>query len=363
VKRAAEGGRGRHRCIVNDMGSVWRKLREWVRERMKIRVTWAGYAFTGAIGVTFAGALLSGNNLIFLIASVLISTALISGLVNKLSLAGLEVEFHPPEHLFAGEQTMAKIVVRNEKSWMPSFSTRLQSIHTDGLAQALYFAIIGGGEAVTEHAAVKFGRRGRFRDNSLQFTSRFPFGFTERRERVTLLADVVVYPALEPGALAVEFLDHVRGARLSRHAGVGDEFYRLRPYVPSDAAKRIDWRSTARHGEVHVRENTRDEMTAVTIVLDLFLGGAAMSWFESALSTVAWLAVELDREGVPFFLKTQQRTIDTPRDGDCYTVLRYLALVEPMPFDAADGLEQIVPIDSDSAVLVLTADPARNPVR
>src|SRR5262245_41444939 len=122
------------------MRKFWQRVLAW-RRRLDQRITKAGMAFTLAVVLTGSAAFLSANNLIFLITSALLATFLVSGLVNRLSLAGLEVEFHPPEHLFAREQAMAKLVIRNEKSWMPSFATRLQSIHADGLTHPLFFSI------------------------------------------------------------------------------------------------------------------------------------------------------------------------------------------------------------------------------
>ena len=338
------------------MTAAWRK-------RLDQRITKAGLGFTLAVFLTGAAAFLSANNLIFLITSALMATLLVSGLVNRLSLAGLEVEFHPPEHLFAREQATAKLVVRNEKSWMPSFATRLQSLHSDGLAQPLFFSMIGGGEALTEYAAVRFSKRGRFRDNSLEFTSRFPFGFAERRARVTLHADVLVYPALEPKPYAQDFLAQVEGEMMARRAGAGDDFYRLRPYMATDAARRIDWRSSARHGELHVRENAQEDAVTVHIVIDLFLGEAGMPWLERALETAAWLSSRLEEAGVSYSVRTQERIVEVPRDGDLYTVLRYLAVAEPMPFGERHGLERVLPPEGEGYVIVLTANPARVPER
>jgi uncharacterized protein (DUF58 family) len=343
------------------MRKLWRRAAAAWRARIDQRITRAGLAFTLAVVLTGAAAFLSANNLIFLITSALMATLLVSGFVNRLSLAGLEVEFHPPEHLFAREQSMAKLVVRNEKSWMPSFATRLQSIHADGLVQPVYFPMIAGGEDITEYAAVRFSRRGSFRDNSLEFNSRFPFGFAERRARVTLHADVLVYPALEPQPYAHDFLAQVEGEIQARRAGAGDDFYRLRPYLPSDAARRIDWRSSARHGELHVRENSQVDAVTVHIVLDLFVGSAGMPWLERALETAAWLCARLEDAGVSYSLRTQQRGIEVPREGDLYTVLRYLAVVEPTPFGERDSLDRIMPATGDGFVIVLTADPTRAP--
>ena len=338
------------------MTAAWRK-------RLDQRITKAGLGFTLAVILTGAAAFLSANNLIFLITSALMATLLVSGLVNRLSLAGLEVEFHPPEHLFAREQATAKLVVRNEKSWMPSFATRLQSLHSDGLAQPLFFSMIGGGEALTEYAAVRFSKRGRFRDNSLELTSRFPFGFAERRARVTLHADVLVYPALEPKPYAQDFLAQVEGEMMARRAGAGEDFYRLRPYMATDAARRIDWRSSARHGEFYVRENAQEDAVTVHIVIDLFLGEAGMPWLERALETAAWLSSRLEEAGVSYSVRTQERIVEVPRDGDLYTVLRYLAVAEPTPFGERHGLERALPPEGEGYVIVLTANPARVPER
>jgi uncharacterized protein (DUF58 family) len=338
------------------MAAGWRK-------RLDQRITRAGLAFTLAVFLTGAAAFLSANNLIFLITSALMATLLVSGLVNRLSLAGLEVEFHPPEHLFAREQATAKLIVRNEKSWMPSFATRLQSIHADGLTQPLFFPMIGGGEALTEYAAVRFSKRGRFRDNSLEFTSRFPFGFAERRARVTLHADVLVYPALEPKPYAQDFLAQVEGELQARRAGAGDDFYRLRPYISTDAARRIDWRSSARQGELHVRENAQEDAVTVHIVVDLYTGALGMPWLERALETAAWLSARLEETGVSYSVRTQERVLEVPREGDLYTVLRFLAVVEPTPFGERHGLERAMPAEGDGYVIVLTADPARVPER
>ncbi len=361
VQGSSKSGRGVHRCIVNDMRNLWRRLVTAWRNRVDQRITRAGLAFTFAMVLTGAAAFLSANNLIFLITSTLMATLLVSGLVNRLSLAGLEVEFHPPEHLFAREQATAKIVVRNEKSWMPSFATRLQSIHTDGLVQPLYYSMIGGGETLTEFAAVRFSRRGRFRDNSLEFTSRFPFGFAERRARVTLHADVLVYPALSPQPYAQDFLARVEGEMQARRPGAGDDFYRLRPYLATDPARRIDWRSSARHGELHVRENAQEDAVTVHILVDLFTAEAGIDWLERALETAAWLCARLEEARVNYSLRTQERIIEVPRDGDLYTVLRYLAVVEPTPFGNNDSLARVMPPMGDGFVMVFTADPARAP--
>ena len=69
----------------------------------------------------------------------------------------------------------------------------------------------------------------------------------------------------------------------------------------------------------------------------------------------------LIRPAVNYSLRTQQRVIEVPRDGDLYTVLRYLAVVESTPFGETDSLHRLMPPAGDGFVIVLTADPTRAP--
>ena len=55
--------------------------------------------------------------------------------------------------------------------------------------------------------------------------------------------------------------------------------------------------------------------------------------------------------------------MEVPRDGDLYTVLRYLAVAEPTPFGERHGLERVLPPEGEGYVIVLTANPARVPER
>ena len=80
---------------------------------MKRWVTRGGLLFAVALGVVAAGAVASANNLLFLILAVMLSVLLISGLVNRLGLAGLELDFQLPEHVCARTPVTASLALRN----------------------------------------------------------------------------------------------------------------------------------------------------------------------------------------------------------------------------------------------------------
>src|SRR5215475_13743687 len=98
--------------------SAWlRWLRRWKRG-VRHQVTWSGLAFTALIVLVGLGAFASANNLLFLLLAALLSTMLVSGLVSRLSLAGLEVKLLLPEHVFARRTLPARIQLYNAKRWM-----------------------------------------------------------------------------------------------------------------------------------------------------------------------------------------------------------------------------------------------------
>src|ERR1035441_137472 len=154
---------------------------------MRQQVTRLGLLFTMACVVVALGAFGSANNLLFLILAIMLATFMVSGFISRLSLAGLELDFLLPEHISARRKLYARIVIRNTKGWMPSFSIHVTASGDSGLSFPLYFLVIPGGERVEEPVELLFARRGSYRQNSFRFSTRFPFGFTERRINVPLL--------------------------------------------------------------------------------------------------------------------------------------------------------------------------------
>jgi uncharacterized protein (DUF58 family) len=83
-----------------------------------------------------------------------------------------------------------------------------------------------------------------------------------------------------PGPISdasLEALDVVIGRRLhgllagdyrSPFSGTGTELHQLRPYVPGDDVRRIEWNVTARTGEPHVRDELEDRRAVTWLLLD-----------------------------------------------------------------------------------------------
>jgi len=311
----------------------FRHLREQLRvlwpERRQ-QVTRTGLVFRIALLMTGIAAFLTANNLLFLMLAAMFATLLISGFVTRLGLAGLELDLLLPEHISARRQVRAGIRLRNVKRWVPSFSIHLAGAAQSGFDAILYFPVIPGGATLEESVTLYFPRRGQQTERSFQVSTRFPFGFAERHETVTLRHDVIVYPCLDPQPGFEALLDSVSGEIAAMQRGQGHDFYRIRPYEALESARHVDWKATAHTGALQVREFARDQEWRVTIYLDLDVPLDSDAWFESAIECCAYLAHRLTAKGIQIRLRTQELDVTLPDEGNIHRVLRYLALVTPM---------------------------------
>lgn len=308
---------------------LWRRVVRW-RRTVRHQITWSGAVFSLLIVLVGLGAFASANNLLFLLLAAMLSTMLISGFVSRLSLAGLELRLLLPEHVFAKRKLPARVQLFNSKRWMPSFSIQLASTDTEESPGTIYFPMVPGGGVVDALTTVHFGRRGLYGDSQYQFTTRFPFGFTERKLQVKLPREVLVYPSIDPVPGYEDLMRSLEGEMETHFRGRGHDFYRIRPYEHGESSRHVDWRATAHTGELQVREFAREEDHLVEIFLDLQLPLGMEAWFEEAIECVAWICWRLSQRGSRLRFVTQSADIRLPESGDVYTILKYLAQVEPL---------------------------------
>jgi uncharacterized protein (DUF58 family) len=331
---------------------AWRKFHAIWTQGLRQQVTGTGIAYTAALAVVATGAFISANNLLFLIFAAMLSTLLVSGFISRLGIAGLEINLMVPEHISARSKVRAGIRIRNLKRVIPSFSIHLAGSKESGFDAILYFPVVPGGATLEEPVELYFPKRGAQKERTFQFSTRFPFGFSERREMVTAQHDILVYPCVDaqPGFEAL--LQGVRGEMEAQQRGRGHDFYRIRPYEALESARHVDWKATAHTGDLQVREFAREQDNHVVIYFDLDTD--AEGWFESAVDCSAYLAFRLAERGAQIRFCTQEFDLSFPDEGDIYSILKYLALVSPMR-----GKAPAAPDDPSSFQIVFSANPAR----
>lgn len=297
---------------------------------MRQQVTLLGVVFCFTTVLIGFAAFISANNLLFLLLATLLATFLIAGFISRLGLAGLELNLELPAHIAARRNIIGHLLLKNVKRWMPSFSIEVSGAPESGLTASIYIPVIPGGQTFKDPVQLFFRKRGLYKENTFYLSSRFPFGFTKRRDRLHLGQEVLVYPCIDPQVGFEEMLSEVMGELEARQRGRGNDFYRIRPYEALESARHVDWKATAHTGNLQVREFAREQDQTVTVFLDLEISDKQYQWFEKAVDCAAFLVWRLSRGETSVRFVTQQFDRKVPEEAAVYTILRYLALVTPV---------------------------------
>ncbi|MCH8543689.1 MAG: DUF58 domain-containing protein [Alcanivorax sp.] len=156
-------------------------------------------------------------------------------------------------------------------------------------------------------------RRGRAHFGPIELWCPSPWRLWQLRRRLGSATDVPVYPDfswLRDAPLAHTMNPpRQQGRHLKRQAGDGQEFHQLREYRPGDTMRQIDWRATARRGELVSREYRDEQNRHIIVLLDggqrLATPVASRTLFDHALDAALLLSAsaldEGDRPGLMLF--------------------------------------------------------------
>ena len=158
------------------------------------------------------------------------------------------------------------------------------------------------------------------------------------------VSDILIYPPYED-IKRIEILGSKRsltlnyGQQRSKLKGLGSEFYGMRKYVFGDQFRLIDWKASARHQKLIVKEYESDRDVTVMILVDSsnsMAGGAIENTkFEYAIRACMLLTkVALSRKdnvGVFTFSDKKNFNFLKPGSGNdhFYQVLDFVAKVKP----------------------------------
>ncbi|HZM73022.1 MAG TPA: DUF58 domain-containing protein [Candidatus Polarisedimenticolia bacterium] len=138
-------------------------------------------------------------------------------------------------------------------------------------------------------------RRGHFRIEPLQIRTGDPFGLFEASASVGTGVPVVVYPRIEPlplWKLPAAAIDgsHSTPERTLQSTPLA---VTVRPWAPGDAFNRIHWKSTARHGDIQVKEFDLEQTADAWIILDLDRAVQAGRGVESTVEAAVRVAASV----------------------------------------------------------------------
>ena len=143
-------------------------------------------------------------------------------------------------------------------------------------------------------------RRGRYRVGPLAIGVTDPFGVARRTEPSAGEAELIVRPRvhdiLAPVAVGSRIsAEHEASAARAVVSDLGDEFVTLREYEVGDDLRRVHWRSTARTGELMIRQDEARWRSRAAVVLDVQPGAHDSASFEVAVEAAASVTARLAR--------------------------------------------------------------------
>jgi uncharacterized protein (DUF58 family) len=307
----------RSKSLFAHLWRLWQARRRRARVRalsnVRFRLTREGIHYIGILLFIFVGAMLRDINLLILLAGAMIGLLVLQWRFNVRTLVGLTASRSLPRQTFAGLSTEVAVQVKNPKRWLGSWLILVQ----DPLQKILPTAhrLQEKGQTVIDEVRpssvsssqykLVFHQRGKYEVGPSTISTRFPLGLGRGSRTLDNAGQIVVYPRLGTLSQRIQqlFQQEMHGnAQVSQKVGMHEaDFYGLRPWSTGDSKRWIHWRTTARLGELSVRQFERQQRRQACVLLDL-LGAETRSLVpnnqvELAIAFVATLASATARWG------------------------------------------------------------------
>ena len=308
-------------------------------------ITKVGLWFLVFLLIVVVAATNTGNNGLFLVLAVMGAAMVVSEIVGRLNVRGLEVALAAPVEIFANSPSHLDITLSNRGRWLPKWLL-VATVEPRDVTPAshrprrrmkpLWVSHLGRGEEQRGHLDLLMRRRGRLRVRAVHLTSLFPLGFFRQGRRYRAELDLLIYPEIfAPSGARVSQLDK-SGDEATRRAGWGHELLGLRAFRQGDDPRSIHWKQTARTGNLILKEREAEENRRLLIVFDNAVGKltteARKTRFERLVSEAATAALDYLGDGFEVSLITREAALPFASGArQRGQILEALALLEPLP--------------------------------
>jgi uncharacterized protein (DUF58 family) len=238
----------------------------WKDRRLRLNLTRLGMEYLGAMLLVGLVAVNSGNNLLYLVFSLMLSLFLVSGWVSRAALQDIRLEGVEEGNIFARVRGGIKVRLQDRRP------RRLRALEVrldleEGRAEPGFY---GGGVRTKEEGLVvlhaRVERRGWCRLGELELKTAYPFGFIEKSWRFPLGRQVLVLPHPRTTSRALD----LSGEALRTRPAAGDVSPEgARPYRTGDSTTRVHWKRTAQRRAPWVRTFEGEEAVGLRLRLDL----------------------------------------------------------------------------------------------
>ncbi|HYL81109.1 MAG TPA: DUF58 domain-containing protein, partial [Candidatus Acidoferrum sp.] len=237
---------------------------------------------------------------------------------------------------------------------LPSYALHLSEADPAGARSARHFLLkLAPQGRETWHYALAFPHRGRQRFPGLQILTRFPFGLFAKIGRPVLCNPLLVYPAIR--ALAPDEIPEALGPgwRERDRRGQGAGLHNLRQYRPGDDPRLMHWKTSAKAGDLMLKELEDEDRPQVRLVLADPAQKTPPPVLEANLSYAASLAAHAVRLGCQVQLVTADGSTEFGQ-GEAHLdrllerLAVYQAPASPRPLPALAGSGRTIHIRLDA---------------
>ena len=265
---------------------------------MRPSLTNRGWSLCGAAAALLVGARVLGvEELAMLAAAAFLVVVVAFVRVRRQSLRISAQRVLQPARAEAGAAARADLSVMNVGRRTTPVLAATDSFDAGRRVARFLVPPVAPGETADAAYRLPTTRRGIYQVGPLTLSVHDPFGVVETG--VTLAGEdrFVVYPKVEdvlplPGAASREAR---MGSRQASRVPVGLDFFGLREYEVGDDLRRVHWRSTARTGELMLRQDEMPWESRSTILLDTRPSAHAGESFERAVEVAASLVTAMCR--------------------------------------------------------------------
>jgi len=291
-------------------------------------LTREGFQFAFLLLFVLIAAMLQSINMLVLMAGAFSAMLLLQWRLCSRTLSEISADRVLPTRIQARKPFHVQIVLTNPRwllgSWLVMIRERLRPKDTTlgpgakefGITLMLDRLLPKSSQSVTYQCLVP--ARGSYGFADLEISTRFPMSLMRGFRFLPTAESILVHPT--QGTVAQNWRDVLklpvqgRLRRRTSRAGGDDEFFGLRDYRAGDPVRHIHWRTSAKRGELVIRQFEREENRAIGVVLDLYRqvgkGPTEQAWLELAIELTASLIAKVvtgDRSVATLAMVSDQR--------------------------------------------------------
>ena len=234
--------------------------------------------------VLLVAGLLQQVNLILLVSTLAAGPFLASWIGSRALLRRLSVLRRIPGYVFSGDPLVVDYTLENGRRWTAALAMFMEDslvpVDRRGTGSAIVASgLLSPGCRASDRAGVRWQgdqpQAWQVSFSRLDLGTRAPFGIVERRVTIPLPSEIVVYPRI--GQLTRRWFQLQRQASENRlgkrhdRSSQQEEYHGLRDYRSGDSPRWIHWRTSARRGELMVKEFEQQNEQDLAILIDPWL--------------------------------------------------------------------------------------------